>query len=120
MAAAQKLLIDSFVATAAVAGRQLCGKNEAMMFLPSLVFRRLMAIQTREAPARVGAQFKLVDYGIVQLGMALGAFPRGSREGRSLAAGIRYGTLAVHKKRAHDQRESDHKRDKHGAKWHHL
>ena len=79
-----------------------------MTFLLALVLSRLMAIQTREAPASVGAQLKFVDHGIMQLRMALGAFARGPREGRALSAGIRYRTLAVHLECTHNQRESDH------------
>lgn len=90
------------------------------MFLGSLVRRRLMAIETRKAAARMSAQFKFVHHGVLQLGMAFRTFSRGACERRTLSAGVGQWSPAIDEKCADNQRESDHQRDEHGTKCHHL
>jgi len=118
VAATQEFLVDSFMATAAIARGQFRRKNKSVMFLSSLICGRPVAIETREAAARMGAQFKLMHDGVLQLSVAFRAFARSTRESITLFAGIRYGPVAVDQECAHDQRESDHQRDEHGPKWH--
>ena len=120
MAAPQELLVDFFMATAAIACGQFRRKNKPVMFLGLLICRRPMAIETRKTSAGMGTQFKFVHNGVMQLRMAFRAFTRGAREGSTLPADIRYGPLAVDQECANNQRESDHQRDEHGPEWHDL
>ena len=78
------------------------------MFLGSLICRRSVAIETREATAGMGTQFKFVHDGVMQLRVAFRAFARSARESITLPADIRYGPVAVDQECAHNQREPDH------------
>ncbi len=88
------------------------------MFLLLLVFGRPMAVQARDAAARMRAELKLVDYGILQLGMAFRAAARGAHGVCVLAGDIGYRPFTVDEERAHNQRKPDHYGDEECAKWH--
>ena len=77
VAAAQKLLIDAFVARAAVAGGQIGADHEAVVVLLLLAIRRLVAVQAVDALPGVDAHLVFVDDGVLQAGVTLGAFARG-------------------------------------------
>ena len=118
MAAAQELLIDSLVAASAIARRQLGRKDEAVMFLLLLIFRRLMAIETSDTAACMGAQLKFMHHGILQLRVAFRTFPDARTKAASLPGGIGSWPLAVDEERTHDQRKPDHYRDEDSTEWH--
>src|SRR5262249_39585928 len=118
MAAAQELLVDAFVAIAAIAGRQAGGDDEAVMLLLLLVLGGGVAIEAIDALARVRAHFILMNYRVLLPEMTLGAFPRGSNEGLVGLLGFHWRTFAVNQKRGNHQREPDGDRDKHRSKRH--
>ena len=80
MAPAQKLLIDVFMAAAAVAGGELDRDQESMMVLLLLPGGRLMAFQTVHALAGMSAHFVFVDDGILRTSVAFRAFPGGAHQ----------------------------------------
>jgi len=120
MTASQKLLIDPFVTTAAIARSQLRRKSKPVMFLCSLISRRLVAVETCEATPRMGTQLKLMHHGVLQLGVAFRTFPRSACERRTLPADIGDRPPAVDEECTHDEREADYGRNEHSAKLHDL
>ena len=67
----------------------------------------LVAIEAVDALLRVGAHLVLVDDGVLQAGMALGALARGANEVGGGLVGFGWRALAVDEERGQDQREGD-------------
>src|SRR5215831_9563736 len=65
MTAVLKLLIDTFMTAAAIAGGHLRGDGKSVMFLALLVWRRLVAIETGDPFLAVTAHFKFVHHGVL-------------------------------------------------------
>ncbi len=120
MAAVQKLLIDGFVATAAISRRKLRGDHKAVVILLFLPFGRLMAIQAVHAFGGVLAQLVFVNHGILRPHVAFGAFSGGAHEFRAGLIGFRFGPGTVQQKRGHDQGKGDDDGEEYGAKRHRL
>src|SRR5690242_4468757 len=87
MPAPRVLVVDLRVARFAVAGGDLGGNHEAVVFLFLLALRRLMAIETANANSRVFAHLILVDHGVLLVQVAFRAFSRSPHE---LCVGLLY------------------------------
>src|SRR6185369_1762521 len=96
--AAQKLLINVFMAAAAVAGRKAANDGESVVFFTLLSFPRLMAIEAIDAFLRVLAHFVFMNNRILRARMALGAFSRSAYEVCSWLFSFDPGTRAVNEK----------------------
>ncbi len=72
--AAQKFLVDVFMARAAIAGGEMIADDESVMVHFVLARGRRVAIEARDVLARVDRHFVFVDDGVLLTRMALGAF----------------------------------------------
>jgi len=80
MATVQKLLIDVFVAAAAVPRGQLGGDHEAVMILFALAGSGLMAVEAVHTFLGVQAHLVFVNHRILSPGVAFSAFSGGPHE----------------------------------------
>jgi hypothetical protein len=119
MTAVQKLLVNLFMAAAAIARRQSHTRNhKSVMIFLVLPRRRLVALQAVHALLRVFAHLVFMHHRILQPRVALGALPRSPDE---LCAGLfgfhpRSGT--IDKKCSKNKGKCDDHRDKDRAKRH--
>jgi hypothetical protein len=118
MAAAQELLINTFMATPAVARGQLGRDHEAVMVLLLLSGRGLMTLQAVDALASVQAHFIFVDDGILGASVALGAFAGSSNQIGTGLLGFYFRSRTIDQECGQDERESNYDCDEHRAKRH--
>src|SRR5579872_204686 len=116
--AAQELLVNAFVATAAVSRRQLRHDRETVMFLALLVRRGLMAIEATYPFPRMHAHFVFVDDRVLLRVMASGALAGGADIFGVWLLCFDVRTLLVYQERGYDERETENKRDENGSKAH--
>ena len=88
MATVQKLLIDVFVAAAAVPRGQLGGDQEAVMILFVLAGSGLMAVEAVHTFLGVQAHLVFVNHRILSPGVAFSTFSGGPHEIRSGLVGL--------------------------------
>ena len=111
MATVQKLLIDVFVAAAAVPRGQLGGDHEAVMILFALAGSGLMAVEAVHTFLGVQAHLVFVNHGVLQARVALGAFSRGTHEVSAGLIGFGPGPGAIDQKCSQNQSECDDNRN---------
>ena len=82
VAAADKFLVNLFMADAAVCGRYVRGDDEPVVieFVFFLALLRLVTIEAVDAVGGVFAHLEFVDDRVLLAGVAFGAFPRGLDE----------------------------------------
>jgi hypothetical protein len=115
MAAAEKLLIDRFVAAAAIASSEQGRDRKPVMVFPLLPFHRLMTIKAVDALLRVSTDLILVHDRVLLLRVAFGALPSRAHElGRGLSPLDRR-SRPVDQKSAHDEGERDDDSHEHRA-----
>src|SRR5579859_1591452 len=120
MAAAEELLVDAFVAAAAISRGELGGDDEAVVVFLVLSGRGLVALKAVDAFAGVRAHLVFVHDGVLGALVALGAFSGGAdQSGRGLF-GFHLGTGAIEEKRSKDQREGDDEGEEDRTKRHWL
>ena len=108
MAAMQKLLINLFVATAAVSRGEANRRNdESVMIFFLLPGRGLVAVQAVDALLRVAAHFVFMHHGILRPLVAFGAFSRGSHQIGARLPGLHAGPRPVDQKSRDDQTEGN-------------
>jgi hypothetical protein len=76
--AVEEFLIDTFVATAAVACSEVSTDHKAVMVFFLLALCGLVAVKAGYALSGMGAHFVFMDYGILKTGVAFGALATGS------------------------------------------
>lgn len=118
MAAVKELLIDAFVATTAIASGEFGGDDESVMVFLFLACGGLVAVETVDALAGVGAHFIFVDHGILCASMALGAFAGGANEIGTGLVRFDFGAGAVQQEGSKNQGECDDDSEKYGAERH--
>ena len=118
MTAAQELFIDCFMAGAAIRRCDPRIDDKTIVIRAALAHGHLMAIQAGDAFLRVLAQLKLVDDGILQVPMALGALAARTNEGCARLIHFRPRTARVHEKSRDHQASGQSDCDKDSAKSH--
>jgi len=120
MAAAQKLLINTFVTASTVCRSQVCGDHKTVMIVSLLVFRRCVTLQAAYGLAGMSAHLVFVNYRILLLRVTLSAFTGGPYKRCVRLVRFDRRPLAIHQKCADNQREGDYNSDKNRSKWHGL
>jgi hypothetical protein len=118
MPAVQKLLVDIFMATAAIPGREFGGNYEAVVILLFLAGGGLVAIQAIHAFTGVQAQFVLMDHRILSAGVTFGTLAAGAHKLRAGLFRFNLWPRPVQQERGYDQREGNHNGQEDGAKEH--
>ena len=103
--AAQELLVDAFMAGAAIARGQVSADHKAVVIDLLLARGRLVAVQAVDALFCVGGHFVFVHHGILEARMALRAFARCPDEIGCRLIGFNFGPGAINKKCRKDERE---------------
>ena len=118
MAAAQELLVDTFVATPAIARGQLGRDHEPVMVLLLLSGRGLVAFQAVHALAGVQAHFIFVDDRVLGASVTLGAFAGSSDQVGAGLLGFYFGSRTIDQECGHDECEGNDYCDEDRAKRH--
>jgi hypothetical protein len=103
MATVQKLLIDVFVAAAAVPRGQLGGDHEAVMILFALAGSGLMAVEAVHTFLGVQAHLVFVNHRILSPGVAFSAFSGGPHEIRRGLVGLDLRPRAIEQERCQNE-----------------
>ena len=118
MATAQELLIDRFVAAAAIARGQFgCDHKSVMIFL-LLARRGLVALKAIDPFAGMRAHLVLVNDRILSTGVAFRAFPCRAHQIGGRLIGFDLGTSSVNQKRGEDKRERNDDGNEDGTERH--
>ena len=107
VAAAQKFLVDAFVAGAAVAGGQMSADHEAVVIDLLLVGSRLVAVQAIDALLCVGGHLVLMHHRVLKARVTFRALARCANK---VGGGLRDfdpGTRAIDKKCGQNERKCD-------------
>ena len=112
MAAAEELLIDLFVTSAAVAGSDRYWYDESMVLFFLLPLLRLMAVQARNSLRGVLAQLVFMDYGILLVGVAFRALACGFNEVCGRLIDLNAGPRSMQQESAQNEGEGNSNRDK--------
>lgn len=118
MATVQKLLIDVFVAAAAVPRGQLAGDHEAVMILFVLAGSGLMAVEAVHTFLGVQAHLVFVNHRILSPGVAFSAFSGGPHEIRSGLVGLDLRPRAIEQERCQNECKCNDNGDEHRSKRH--
>ena len=102
MAAAQKLLVDIFVATPAIACGELLRDDETVMVLLLLSRRWLVAVEAVNAFPGVRAQLVLMNDGILRSRVAFRALSRGANKLRVRLIRFNFRPGAIYKECSED------------------
>ena len=112
MAAAEELLIDLFVTSAAVAGSDRYWYDESMVLFFLLPLLRLMAVQARNSLRGVLTQLVFMDYGILLVGVAFRALACGFNEVCGRLIDLNAGPRSMQEESAQNEGEGNTNRDK--------
>jgi hypothetical protein len=118
MTAAEELLVLLLVTGTAIASGEMFGDDEAVMIELVLTCGWLMAIETVDAFARVGRHFELVDDGVLEAGVTLGALAGGADEIGGGLLGLNAWARKVNEEGRNDERETDGDSNKDRAERH--
>ena len=118
--AAQELLVDAFVAGAAVARREMGADHEAVVIDLLLIRSRLVAVQAIHALFRMGGHLVFMHHGILKSCMALRALARCPDEVGSGLLSFDLGPGAIDEKCRQYQRERNDDSQKHRTKRHRV
>jgi hypothetical protein len=118
VAAAEKFLVNAFVAGAAVSGSQMGADYEPVVIDFLLAGSRLMAIKTVDALLRVCGHLVFVDDRVLKAGVALRALTRGPNKIGGWLCGFDAWSRPIHKKSTQNERKRDHNSQEHGTKRH--
>jgi hypothetical protein len=120
VAAAEELLIDAFVAGAAVSGGQMGTDYESMVIDLLLAGARLMAVKAIDPFFRVGRHLVFVNNRVLKPRMTFRAFSRCPNEVGSGLGRFNARTLSIDKKCRQNQRKRNDDCQKNRAKRHAL
>lgn len=118
VAAAEKFLVDAFVAGTAVAGRKVRGDHESVMINFLLIGARLVAVEAIDAFLRVGGHFVFVHDGVLKARVTFSALSRSANKICSRLLGFDRGSRTIDEKASKNERKGDDDSQKHGTKRH--
>ena len=119
VAAVEKFLIDLFVASTAIAGRDVArGDDETIVVFGFLSLGGLVAVEAVDAALGVLAHFVFVNDGVLGARVAVGALASGADELGARLFGFRFGARAINEEGSDNHRESDGDSDEDVTKGH--
>ncbi len=116
--AAQELLVDAFVAGAAIARSQVRADDKAVVIDLLLSGTRLMAVKTVDAFLCMCGHLVLMDHGVLEPRMTLGALAGGTNKIRGWLGGFDARPLPIDEKSGQNERKSNDNSEEHGTKGH--
>jgi hypothetical protein len=114
----EELLVNAFVAGAAISGGELGRDGEAVMVLFFLVGGGLVAVEAVDALGCVPAHFVFVDDGVLRAGVTFGAFAGSTDESGARLLAFDLGPGSLNQKGCDDEGEGNDHCDEHGSKGH--
>jgi len=118
MPAVQELLVDPFVATPAISGRQFGGDHEAMMVFPFLPCCGLVAVKAVHALPGMSAHLVFMNDRVLRACMTFRALTGGANQVRTRLVCFNFRPGTIDEEGSQNQGKSNDNSHKHGSKRH--